>query len=140
MPLPLVPCVIIANQISHEVAYVDSLGRIRVKDRASDRWSVHLVRGDLVSINQISRTNRSPFDRSVILANPGAQIISSLLVVHVMSAPRLVSVRGGEMVSSASTISASDGPRPFKLLRHRSNHHEMVIVEHPLLCEAWTSR
>ncbi len=37
LPLPSVPCVIVSNQISHEVTYVDSTGLSRIKDRASSR-------------------------------------------------------------------------------------------------------
>ena len=44
---------------------------------------MHLVRGDLVLIGQIVRTNRSPLDCPVVLANLGPQIVRSVLVVHV---------------------------------------------------------
>ncbi len=44
---------------------------------------MHFVLGDLVLVGQAVRTNRSPLDRSVVLANLGPQIVRSVLVVRV---------------------------------------------------------
>ena len=58
LPLATVPCVIVSDQISHEVANVDSTGQTRVKDRASYRSRIHIlsaIRGDLGYCSLLTR-------------------------------------------------------------------------------------
>ena len=78
---PLVPYVVVSNQISHEIAHIDSAGHSCIKDCASNRRRVHLVLGNLTVIDQIVWANCSPLDCSIILAYLHTQIIGSPLVV-----------------------------------------------------------
>ncbi len=67
------------------MAHVDAAGLPRIKDGAADGRRVEIVRADLVFIDEIVRAHGDPLDLAVvlavILADLGAQIVRSLLVV-----------------------------------------------------------
>jgi len=82
LALPPAPRIIILDKIGHEAHYVGSTGRTRVENGASNWRSVHFKRRYRIFISQRVRTHYRPFDRFVILTNPGTQIVRCVFVVR----------------------------------------------------------